>query len=216
MGMLRTDIRSPHVLALFLTTLMGCTGTNEKAPQDTSPMSGIAMADSVCSLCHGLTGESVSPMFPKLAGQQKAYLQLQLTDFKKHLRSDATGSRYMGGLTHLTGTQVAELADYFSSQAAMKAEADTPDARGELIFHHGLPETGVAACSACHGADGGGNGKIPRVAGQHAIYMSRQIMLLQQGGQRPNGAPMKQVDHALSQADAESVAGYMATLGAKE
>lgn len=215
-GMQRTDNRSPHVLALCLATLLGCTGTSEEEIQDSSAMSGIAMADSVCSLCHGLTGESVSPMLPKLAGQQKEYIQIQLTDFKRHMRSDATGSRYMRGLTHLTATQVTELADYFSSQRPMKAEADTPDARGELIFRQGLPEMGVAACSACHGPDGGGNGQIPRVAGQHASYMTHQIMVLQQSGQRPNGAQMKQVDHALSQADAESVARYMATLGAKE
>jgi cytochrome c553 len=54
------------------------------------------------------------------------------------------------------------------------------------------------------------------VAGQHASYMSNQIMVLQQTGQRPNGAPMLPVDHALSQADAESVARYMAALGTKQ
>ncbi|MNY18463.1 hypothetical protein D3C86_1518420 [compost metagenome] len=57
---------------------------------------------------------------------------------------------------------------------------------------------------------------IPRVAGQHAGYMSHQILVLQQTGQRPNGAPMLPVDHALSQADAESVARYMAALGTKQ
>lgn len=213
-SMQRTDNRSFGVLALFLVSLMGCTGTSEEASQDASPMPGIAMADAVCSLCHGLTGESVSPTFPKLAGQQKEYLKEQLRDFKNHHRNDAAGSRYMGGLTHLTATQVAELADYFSSQRAMKADADTPDARGELIFRQGLPESGVAACGTCHGARGEGNGRVPRVAGQHASYMIRQIMVLQQSGQRPNGAPMTQVDHALSRADADSVARYMATLGA--
>ncbi|MDZ5436373.1 c-type cytochrome [Pseudomonas fluorescens] len=180
-------------------------------------MSAIAMADSVCSLCHGLTGESVSPLFPKLAGQQKEYLKLQLTDFKKHARSDETGTRYMWGFTHLTQTQISELADYFSSQSAMKAEADQPDVRGELIFRDGLPQAGVAPCSACHGADGRGNGQVPRVAGQHARYMSDQIKVLQQTEQRPRDTPMKQqLRHALSDADAESVARYMATLGARE
>jgi cytochrome c553 len=173
------------------------------------------MADSVCSLCHGLTGESVSPRFPKLAGQQNAYLQLQLTDFKNHGRSAQTDSRYMGGLSHLSKTQIAELADYFASQRAMLADTGTPDARGEVIFHKGLPERGVPPCSACHGTDGGGNGVIPRVAGQHASYMSHQIMVLQQTGQRPNSAPMLPVEHALSPAEAESVARYMAAIGTK-
>ena len=212
----RTDYRSPYVLALCLATLMGCSGTSEEALQQKSTLSGIAMADSVCSLCHGLTGESVSPMFPKLAGQQNEYLQLQLTDFKNHGRSAATDSRYMGGLSHLTKTQISELADYFANQRSMQAETGMPDARGEVIFRQGLPERGVPPCSACHGTDGGGNGVIPRVAGQHASYMSHQIMVLQQTGQRPNGAPMLPVEHALSQADAESVARYMAALGAQQ
>lgn len=211
-----TDSRAPHVLAFCLATLMGCTGTSEEALQQTSTLPGIAMVDSVCSLCHGLTGESVSPMFPKLAGQQNEYLQLQLTDFKNHGRSAEIDSRYMGGLSHLTKTQIAELADYFASQRAMQADTGTPDARGEVIFRQGLPERGVPPCSACHGTDGGGNGLIPRVAGQHASYMSHQIMVLQQTGQRPNAAPMLPVDHALSLADAESVARYMAALGTKQ
>jgi len=215
-GMQRTDNRSPPILAIFLATLMGCTGSNEERAQETAPMSAIAMADNVCSLCHGLTGESVSPLVPKLAGQQKDYLTSQLTDFTQHGRTDAAGNRYMGGLTHLTGTQIVELADYFSSQSAMKAQADTPDARGESIFRQGLPQTGIAACSSCHGVDGRGNGLVPRVAGQHAMYMARQILRLHQREQGTPGAAMKPTEHALSQADAESVAQYMTTLGTRQ
>src|SRR5471032_360420 len=162
MDMKSTFKPSHLILALCVTAFMGCTSTNE----ETSPMAGIAMADKVCSMCHGLTGESISPMFPKLAGQQKDYLKLQLTDFKGHQRSDKAGTQYMWGFTHLTETQIAELADYFSSQSPMKADADTPDARGELIFRTGLPESGVVPCSSCHGADGQGNGQFPRLAGQ--------------------------------------------------
>ncbi|MFP3677282.1 c-type cytochrome [Pseudomonas sp. SIMBA_041] len=207
--------RSHLALALCLATLMGCTRTSEEPSQTTSPMSGIVMNDQVCAQCHGQTGESFSPLFPKLAGQQKEYLKLQLADFKDHARSDKTGTQYMWGFTHLTQTQIAELADYFSSQSPMKADADTPDARGELIFRQGLPGAGVAQCSSCHGADGQGDGPIPRLAGQHAAYMSRQIKVLQQTELRPRDALMKQ-HHSLSDADAESVAHYMATLGAKK
>lgn len=208
--------RSHLTLALCVAALMGCTSTSEETSQKTSPMSGIAMADQVCSLCHGLTGESISPTFPKLAGQQKEYLKLQLADFKGHARRNKTGAQYMGGFTHLTETQIAELADYFSSQSPMKADADTPAARGELIFREGLPESGIAQCGSCHGANGQGNGQVPRLAGQHALYMIRQIKVFQQADQRLRGDLTKQSDHALSDADAESVAHYMATLGAKK
>lgn len=214
-GMKRTFNRSHRVLALCAVALISCTSTSEDTSQAVSPMPGIAMADQVCSLCHGLTGESASPMFPKLAGQQKEYLKLQLSDFKLHTRSDKSGAQYMRGLTHLTETQIAELADYFSSQSPMKADADTSDARGESIFRNGIPESGVAPCSACHGAGGEGKGAVPRLAGQHADYVIGQMKVLQQTDQRPRGAEMKRENHSLSDADAQSVAHYLATLGAK-
>jgi cytochrome c553 len=46
--------------------------------------------------------------------------------------------------------------------------------------------------------------------------MIRQIKVFQQANQRPRGDLTKQIAHALSDADAESVAHYMATLGAKK
>ncbi|WP_238346740.1 c-type cytochrome [Pseudomonas viciae] len=197
--------RSKRILALCLTALVGCTSTNEETAQETLPMSGIAMADQVCSLCHGLTGESVSPMFPKLAGQQKEYLQLQLKDFKNHVRSDKAGTKYMRGFTHLTEAQITELADYFASQRPMQAGTDVFDARGELIYGGGIPDSGVARCSSCHGTDGEGEGRVPRVAGQHAEYVIHQINVLQ-----------KTAQHALSDADAVAVARYLAGLGGQK
>jgi cytochrome c553 len=46
--------------------------------------------------------------------------------------------------------------------------------------------------------------------------MSRRIKVLQQTDQHGSDTLMKQVNHSLSDADAESVANYMATLGAKK
>ena len=35
-----------------------------------------------CFLCHGMEGESASPIFPRLAGQHSEYIAKQLGDFK--------------------------------------------------------------------------------------------------------------------------------------
>jgi cytochrome c553 len=204
------------ILSLCLTALAGCSGVDGGQPEKQSTMSGVDLATHVCSMCHGVTGESISPMFPKLAGQQREYLKLQLTDFKGHSRSDETGTQYMWGFTHLSDAQIGELADYFSSQSPMKADAGTFTPRGESIFRHGLPESGVIQCNSCHGPEGQGNGQFPRLAGQHAYYLSRQIKVFQQTDQRPRGALMKQVTHSLSNADAEAVVNYIATLGVKK
>ncbi|MEO7128873.1 MAG: c-type cytochrome, partial [Rhodoferax sp.] len=161
------------------------------------------------------TGESVSPLFPKLAGQQKEYLVAQLTDFKGHARSDPSGVQHMWGFTHLTPPQIDELADYFSSQEPMRAPAGeaAPNARGEMIFRTGLPAQGVTQCSACHGAQGQGNGAFPRLAGQHAYYVVRQLRVFKLTNERPRGAVMKGVTHDLSEADMVAVASYVASLG---
>ncbi|NUT90079.1 c-type cytochrome [Pseudomonas corrugata] len=200
-------------LTLCMATLVGCTGTTDRPPEKTATTPALVLVDDVCSLCHGLTGESISPMFPKLAGQQKDYLKVQLTDFKGHARMDKAATQYMWGFTHLTESQIAELADYFSGQRPMQAEAETPDARGELIFRQGVPESNIAPCSTCHGAVGQGLGQTPRVAGQHAAYMVRQIKLLQQADLQKRRDPASQIAHALSDGDAQSVALYMARLG---
>ncbi len=176
----------------------------------------MALVQKECSLCHGITGESVNPLFPKLAGQQREYLVSQLTDFKGHSRSDALGVQHMWGAAHhLTPTQISELADYFSSQQPMLASASNValNARGEMIFRTGLPAQGVPQCSACHGAQGQGNGLFPRLAGQHANYVVRQLKVFKLTNERPRGAPMKGVTHNLSDADMVAVASYVASLG---
>ncbi len=207
--------KSGVALPLLVLALSGCVGVDGGRSGDESTMTGVALVQKECSLCHGITGESVSPLFPKLAGQKKEYLVAQLTDFKGHARSDPSGVQHMWGFTRLTSPQIDELADYFSGQQPMRAPAGTavPNARGEMIFRTGLPEQGVTQCSACHGAQGQGNGAFPRLAGQHAYYVVRQLKVFKLTDERPRGAPMRGVTHDLSEADMVAVASYVASLG---
>ena len=55
----------------------------------------VAGTEHVCSSCHGMEGKSVSPTFPRLAGQQKDYLVLQLKAFRDHTRADPHAHTYM-------------------------------------------------------------------------------------------------------------------------
>lgn len=207
--------KSGFILSVLALALSGCAGVDGSHSGDESTLTGVALVQKVCSMCHGITGESVSPLFPKLAGQQREYLVSQLTDFKGHARSDPAGVQHMWGFTHLTPTQINELADYFSSQEPMHAPAGktAPNARGELIFRSGLPEQGVTQCSACHGAGGQGNGRFPHLAGQHADYVVKQLKVFKLTGQRPRGALMEGVTHDLSEADMVAVASYVESLG---
>lgn len=42
----------------------------------------------VCSACHGVDGNSINPLWPKLAGQHAAYLTKQMKAFRSGERKD--------------------------------------------------------------------------------------------------------------------------------
>ncbi|PLA75523.1 cytochrome C [Hydrogenovibrio sp. SC-1] len=67
-----------------------------------------------CAGCHGKDGNSLSPIFPNLAGQHAQYLEVQLKNFRDGFRKNATMQPFAKGLTD---QEIKELAAYFSAQA---------------------------------------------------------------------------------------------------
>ena len=189
----------------------GCHDLERSRAVDNPAVSGKTIALQVCSNCHGANGVSVSPTFPKLAGQQREYLIDQLTDFKNHARSDPNAKRFMWGFTHLSEAQINELATYFSSQHAVLGEADDPALihKGKAIFTAGLPDKGVAACVSCHGQHGEGKDTFPGLAGQHADYIVKQLTVFQRTEDRPRGAIMKAICANMSEEDMRAVAAFV-------
>ncbi|WP_233888963.1 c-type cytochrome [Paraburkholderia flagellata] len=199
---------------ILLATLLGdasCHDIEHSRRIDDPAVAGRTIALQVCSNCHGVNGVSVSPTFPKLAGQQREYLVNQLTDFRAHNRSDPNAKRYMWGFTHLSDAQIEQLAAYFSSRPPPAGERGDPLLvnSGRTIFVSGLPDKGVPACSACHGAHGEGAGEFPRLAGQHADYIVKQLLVFQHAGQRPRGEVMSAICVKLTEQDMHSVAAFL-------
>lgn len=67
----------------------------------------------VCAACHGADGNSVSPDFPRLAGQYEDYLFRALQDYKSGARKNPI---MQGQVAALEKADMADLAAYFSSQ----------------------------------------------------------------------------------------------------
>ncbi|WP_114325038.1 c-type cytochrome [Candidatus Colwellia aromaticivorans] len=68
-----------------------------------------------CISCHGMTGITVTQLWPNLAGQQAKYLQKQLRNFKSGERQ----SPIMQVIAQeLTDEQIVAVAEYYSQQAA--------------------------------------------------------------------------------------------------
>src|ERR1700719_778281 len=109
--------------ALVALAVAGCGGPGP--PGSGSADSTVAGTVQVCSSCHGPDGRSISPTFPRLAGQQKDYLVAQLQAFRDKTRADQHAKTYMWGMAaRLSDPLIEGIAAYYSSQPAV---AGTPD-----------------------------------------------------------------------------------------
>ena len=203
--------------AAVAAAVTGCANPERSRDLANPVVSATVIAQQVCSSCHGMTGVSISPNFPNLAAQVPAYLAAQLNEYRSHDRSDPAGFQYMWGLSRsLTDAQIAGLAQYYASQAPARGAASAGDdphrAAGEKLFREGVVARNVPACMACHGEHGQGQAAFPRLAGQHADYVVKQLAVFQRGDERPQGAVMKAIAHDLTQQDIENVAAYVESL----
>ena len=151
---------------------------------DATPAQNAALRKTIetCGTCHGINGRSVSPTFPNLAAQTAPYIEAQLHAFKDQTRADPDAQAYMWGMaSQLSDASISGLASYFSQQSAAPGRGGntTLIAQGKQIFVEGVPGQQIPACATCHGAQAQGNGPFPRLAGQHAPYLLRQLLVIQ-------------------------------------
>jgi cytochrome c553 len=135
-----------------------------------------------CAACHGITGHSVSPTFPNLAAQTAQYIELQLHAFKDQTRADPDAQAYMWGMaSQLDDVSISGLAAYFSTQSGAEGRGGNAAliAQGKQIFTEGVPARQIPPCATCHGVRAEGNGPFPCLAGQHAPYLLKQLLVIQ-------------------------------------
>lgn len=157
---------------LYLTAILGFAAESKSAAPP--PNGNVAAA---CQKCHGPSGDSDSPQYPRLNGQQSDYIAAQLRNFRDHKRDDTHARAYMWGTARVMDDKlIADLAKYFASQKPTAPQTGGAlAAEGEKLFLNGDSAKGVVACQQCHGKAGEGSGATPRIAGQHAAYF-RMVM----------------------------------------
>ena len=172
------------------------------------------LAATVCSACHGPAGRSTSPTFPNLAAQTVPYVEEQLKAFRGETRADPDAQAYMWGMaSRLDDTMITALAEHFSHQKPSPGYPGTPQrvAEGRKIFTQGVPSKGIPACATCHGPNAQGNGPFPRLAGQHAAYLLKQLLVIQNALR--NAPVMHGIIEQLKRNQMRDVADYLASLG---
>lgn len=132
-------------------------------------------AELYCDACHGVNGNSETPEWPSLAGQNAPYLvrQMQL------LRTGARPSPEMQPIAAtLSDEDIADLAAHYAAQVpSTYAIGDETAKAGESLYHEGDATRALPACASCHGPTGAGNAATgdPAVRGQQPGYSSMQL-----------------------------------------
>lgn len=182
--------------------MSGCADPSRSRALSDPGVAGQALAEQVCSDCHGQRGLSSSGNSSHLAAQQRDYIDAQLRSLRDRHRRDPAGFVSMWGIARdLTDAQIAQLAAYYAAQAAAAAASAslTDPLAGRQIFSEGLAERGVPACAGCRGDKGQGNGAIPRLAHQQRAYVLRRLAVLRKSpDNRSSGTLMNSVAHQLS------------------
>jgi cytochrome c553 len=202
--------RARIYLAAALVLSLASAATFADEPDPASMAYAQRLAIGVCGTCHDPRGNSQQPKFPRLAGQSANYLVAQLKAFRAQTRGDPDALGYMWGMaSQLDDATIDALAKYYSSQRpAPPRNHDSPRvARGRDIYEHGIESEGVPPCASCHGPDAHGLVDFPRLAGQHAQYVLKQLGSFQSNMR--NVAIMHGVALNLRTAEMESVAAYL-------
>lgn len=190
---------------LLLIALLAFAGNSIAA----DPQAGKAKSQT-CAACHGPDGNSVNPMWPKLAGQHAQYTVKQLQAFKSGARQNA---QMAGMAAPLSEEDMQDLAAFYATQETEIGVADPQFLEaGERLYRYGNAEKGLPACMACHGPDGAGNpaAVYPKLSGQHADYTAAQLRAYRSGERHtdPNQM-MRIIADKMNDAEIRAVSAYI-------
>lgn len=172
---------------------------------------GQVLASERCAVCHGEQGQSVAPDFPRLAGQNAAYVMKQLKDFASGARNSST----MGDKAkQLNEEQMFAIGLFYQSMRPTLTQAvDSKLAQvGEFVYERGNTHTSMPACVICHGTAARGTAELPRLAGQHPDYIVRQMKAFKDRSRNNDNAIMHLVADRITDMELQAVAAYLGGL----
>lgn len=160
-----------------------------------------------CAACHGADGNSTVGMFPRLAGQSAAYIYEQLQHFKNGTRKNPI---MKGMASRLSDQDMRDLAAWFSSQTPSFGATNPKIVnKARALYLGGRKADKLPACAGCHGPRGAGQpaAAFPRIGGQHAQYVAKQLHAFKDGSRK--GVPMNYIASKLSDQDIQLLASYV-------
>ncbi|MCE1181216.1 MAG: c-type cytochrome [Rhodocyclales bacterium] len=85
------------------------------APAFAAPDGATLYQEKTCWSCHGKDGKkTLTPAFPRLAGQNAAYAEQQMKDIKSGVRANGQAAAMKGVMELVNDEEIRALADYLS------------------------------------------------------------------------------------------------------
>ena len=214
---MKTSLKLTLATITLLTGALTATSVFATSEEHKAPAAGDAAKgkekSAACAACHGADGNSGNPLWPKLAGQHASYIEKQLTDFHDKKRKDATMAPMAAPLSP---EDIKDLSAYFAGQTTKPGAGDENKVElGRTIYKGGNLTSKVTACAACHNPTGMGNpaSKYPRVSGQHAAYLVKQLKDFKSAARDNDDSNiMRSIAKRMTDEEMEAVAEYMSGL----
>jgi cytochrome c553 len=163
----------------------------------------------VCQGCHRDAGAGrVNGSYPRLAGQHASVMVKQIDDIRSGRRLNHRMLPFVDESV-LGRQQVADVAAYLQAQPVTADNGKGPGtdlARGRALYERD--------CARCHGAVGEGDAQriVPRLSGQHYLYLLREARAIRDGSRGNGNTEMAELITGYDDADLEAVFDFVSRL----
>ncbi|MDR2000960.1 MAG: c-type cytochrome [Zoogloeaceae bacterium] len=172
----------------------------DAASRNTALEAGRKVA-SFCANCHGANGNSTQGDVPNLAAQNPIYLLNQINKFYTGERQD----QWMEPVIRLLSeTERLNLVAYYTFQRVTPVRAGTGSKTGHEVF--------LRVCARCHGPQGLGGERFPRLAGQQHDYIVKSLTRYRDRTGVRMEPEMLAMTAALSDAEIRALADYLSAM----
>lgn len=185
-----------------------------------APLMAVAVGDpeageqksAICAACHGVDGNSVVSIWPKISGQHADYAARQTRMIRDQQREVP---EMYPMVMNLSDQDIADISAFYALQSLEPGVADEALVDlGRRIYMDGNHESGVPACAACHGPSGEGipGAYYPVVRAQHADYTADRLQRYRAGetnGDDPFSLMMVGVSARLTDEEIEAVSSFI-------
>lgn len=181
--------------------------------------------NATCAGCHGEFGQGGKRgEYPRIAGQRHAHIVEQLRAFRARTRVNLPMFPYTQE-RELSDTDIQDVAAYLASvelPTQWPDFKDSDDALTRLTLVDkvmiiprvpGNLDNGAAIykkeCVTCHGRDGMGRGKFPRLVGQYTNYLKKQMDVFVKGERPHDEVEVKGILNQLKEQDLNDILAYL-------